>query len=63
MRDRRGAYKALAGGHLEDPGLDGRIILKWIFEKWNGSMDWNDLPEDRDRRRAVLSAVVNLWVS
>ena len=22
--------------HLEDPGADGRIILKWIFEMWNG---------------------------
>jgi hypothetical protein len=21
--------------HLEDPGLDGRIILRWIFRKWN----------------------------
>jgi hypothetical protein len=20
---------------LEDPGLDGRIIIKWIFRKWN----------------------------
>jgi hypothetical protein len=22
------------GDHLEDPGLDGRRISKWIFEKW-----------------------------
>jgi hypothetical protein len=21
------------GGHLEDPGIDGRIVLKWIFER------------------------------
>jgi hypothetical protein len=24
------------GSHLEDPSLDGRIILKFILEKWDG---------------------------
>jgi hypothetical protein len=34
---------------LEDPDLDGRIILKWIFRKWDGGMDWADLAHNRDR--------------
>jgi hypothetical protein len=27
--------------HLGDPGVDGRIILRWIFRKWDvGGMGW-----------------------
>jgi hypothetical protein len=39
------------GDHLEDSGIDGRIIiLKWIFEegKWFGDLAWFDLAERRD---------------
>jgi hypothetical protein len=49
---------------LEDLDVDGRrIILKWMFKKWNGGgMDWIDMAQDRDRWRAVVSAVMNLRV-
>ena len=32
--------------HLEDPGVGGRITLKWIFEKWDGGMEWIDLAQN-----------------
>jgi hypothetical protein len=34
---------------LEDPGVDGRIILKWIFEKWVGDVVGIDLAQERNR--------------
>jgi hypothetical protein len=33
---------------LKNPGIDGRIILKWIFKKWVGGMDWINLAQDRN---------------
>jgi hypothetical protein len=48
--------------HLGDPGVDGKIILKWIFKNWDGGMDWIELAQDRDRWRALVNALMNLWV-
>jgi hypothetical protein len=50
------------GDHLEDTGVDGRIILKWIIKKWDGGMERIDMAQDRDRWRALVSAVINLLV-
>jgi hypothetical protein len=47
---------------LGDPGVDGRIILKWIFKTWDGGMDRIELAQNRDGRRAVVNAVINLRV-
>jgi hypothetical protein len=49
--------------HLGDPGVNGRIIFRWIFSKWDGGgMNRIDLAQDRDRRRALVNAVMNLRV-
>jgi hypothetical protein len=50
------------GDYLGDSGVDGRIILKWIFKKWDGGMDWIELAQDRDSWRDVVNAVMNLRV-
>jgi hypothetical protein len=38
--ERRGVYMILVGNlrerdHLEDPDIDGRIILRWVLRKWD----------------------------
>jgi hypothetical protein len=47
---------------LENPDIHGRIILKWIFERLDGGMDWIDLAQERDRWRALVYTVINLRV-
>jgi hypothetical protein len=67
MGEGRGTYRILVGrpegrNHLKDTDVEGRIILKWIFKKWDGGMDWIVMAQDRDRWRAVVNAVMNLLV-
>jgi len=38
------------------------MILRWIFRKWDGGMDWIDLTPDRDRWLALINSVMNVWV-
>jgi hypothetical protein len=45
---------------LEDLGVDGRIILKWILKTCEGVMDWIDLADGRHRWLALVNAVMNL---
>ena len=41
--ERKGVYRILVGkpegkNHMGDPGLDGRLILRWIFRKWESGV-------------------------
>ena len=61
----KGAYTVFVGNlgegdHLEDLGVDGRIILKLIFTNITGAC--TDLALYRDKWRALDNAVMNLRV-
>jgi len=45
--------------HFGNPGVHGRIILRWIFRKWDGDMDLIDLAQDKNRWPTFVNAVMN----
>ena len=50
------------GDYLEDPGVDVKIILKWVFKISMEGMEWIDQAQSRDRWRTVVDLVMNLRV-
>jgi hypothetical protein len=49
-------------GPLKDQGVGGRMGSEWILGRLAGDLDWIRLAQDKDRWRAVVSAVMNLRV-
>jgi hypothetical protein len=59
------AHSAYEGGERHVQGFlwgNPRIILRWIFRKWDGGMVWIELTQDRNSWQALENAVMNLWV-
>jgi hypothetical protein len=64
---RRDAYRVLVGRPEEkrppeNLGVDGRIILKWIFKKYNGGVEWITVAQDKEQWRVFVNTVMNLGV-
>jgi hypothetical protein len=48
--------------HLDDPGVEEDNITMDLQEVGNGGIEWIKLAQDRDRWRALVNAIMNLWV-
>jgi hypothetical protein len=65
MEENTGSNRVLVGKREgRDHLKDGRIILRWIFRKWDGrgGIEWINLAQDRGRWRALVNPVINLRV-
>jgi len=66
MGERRGVYRALVGKPegkrpLGRPRWEDNIKMD-LQEVGCGDIDWIELAEDRDRWRALVTAVINLRI-
>jgi hypothetical protein len=67
MGEKRNAYRVLVGKTEvkkphEDTDVDGRIILKWMLDISDGSIDRIHLAYDRDQWRALVDIVLKFRV-
>ena len=68
MGETRGLHRVLVGKPegkrpLERPRLRWEDNIKMDLDEVGcGGMDWIELAQDRDRWRAIVNAVMNLWV-
>ena len=46
---------------MRDPGVDGNIQTD-LQKVGHGGIDWIELAQDRDRWKALVNMVMNLWV-
>jgi hypothetical protein len=66
LRERTGTYTIFVGkparGHFKDIFVDGNIILKYMFKKYDWVGGWFGMAQSWDKWQAVVNTVMNTVV-